>query len=491
MAKKLFRRFFLFLLFAILAVLAIVTIKTISFSSKQIEVAAIEKIPLGDDVVERLRTAVRIPNISYEDHIDSSAFRQMSNFLDTQFPHVDSLLEKKMFNEFSRLYHWRGKKAQLKPILLMGHQDVVPIEEATKDQWKEEAFSAAMKDGYIWGRGTLDDKGSVVGILEAVEALLASGYQPERSIYLAFGHDEEVSGKRGAAQMVKYLKAQNIQLEYVLDEGMVIMNGALPGLSQPVALVGISEKGYTTLNLTVQLDEGGHSSMPPDETAIGILSKAIIRLRANPFPAKMEGPMLELINHVGPEMSLPNKAVFANLWLFEDILKGQLSKANSSNAIIRTTTAPTVFNSGIKDNVLPSNATAKVNFRIRPGETIESVKDYVTQVIDDERVKIEVANPKFSSNPSPVSSTNSFGFNVLGKTVREVFPDAILSPSLMIAATDSRYYTKVADDVYRFFPVQMTTEELSGIHGINERILVEDYKNAIRFYRQLILNSCK
>ncbi len=334
----------LFMLLVILVLIGIIAFNTIRFSSKQIQVEAAKKIEIGDEYIERLRRAIRIQNISFSDHIDSSAFRQMSTFLDTQFPRVDSLLEKKIFSEFSRLYYWPGKNAELKPILLMAHLDVVPIEEATRENWTRPPFSADIHDGQIWGRGTLDDKGSVLSILESVEMLLADGYQPARGIYLAFGHDEEVSGKRGAAKISNYLKEQNINFEYVLDEGMVIVGGALPGLDKPVALVGISEKGYTTLKLTVQLEEGGHSSMPPAETAIEILSKAILQLRAHPFPANLEGPMQELINHVGPEMNLTNKAVFANLWLFEGILKGQLSKSNSANAIIRTTTAPTVFN---------------------------------------------------------------------------------------------------------------------------------------------------
>ncbi|MEL6922910.1 MAG: M20 family peptidase [Bacteroidota bacterium] len=489
--KKFFRRLLLLALAIVCALAGIITYNTLRFSSRQLSVAPVEKIPIDDAYIKRLQQAIRIPNISYEDHIDSSAFRQMNQLLATQFPLVDSLLEKKTFNEFSHLYRWAGKSAELKPILLMAHLDVVPIEAATKDNWQQEPFSGTIADDQIWGRGTLDDKGSVLGILEAVELLLAEGYRPERSIYLAFGHDEEISGRGGAAVMANYLKEQKVQLEYVLDEGMVIIDGALPGLSQPVALIGISEKGYTTLDLTVQLENGGHSSMPPAETAIGILSDAILTLRQHPFPAHFEGPMLELIQHVGPEMSMPNKAIFANLWLFDGILKGQFAKSNSANAIIRTTTAPTVFTSGVKDNVLPSRAEAKINFRIRPGETTETVRAYVEQTINDERVQVAIANPAFSSNPSPISSTNSFGFNVLSKTIKEIFPTAILSPSLVIAATDSRYYTTVSDDVYRFFPVHLQNEDLSRIHGIDERIGVEAYKDAIRFYRQLILNSCK
>ena len=489
--KKLIRLLFFYGSILLLIILGIVIIKTISYSSKQIQVPATEKISLGDEVVNRLTKAIQIPSISFEDHIDSSAFRALKSFMDNSFPLVDSLLEKTVISEYSLLYYWPGRKPALPPALLMAHLDVVPIEEATKDKWEQEPFSGIVKDDFIWGRGTLDDKGSALAILEAIEILLSQNYHPERSLYISFGHDEEVSGKNGAQKIVEHLQKNNIQLEYVLDEGMVIMDGALPGLDQPLALVGIAEKGFVTLQLTVQLEEGGHSSMPPPETAIGILSKAILDLRTNPFPADLEGPVQQLFDRVGPEMSMPLKAVFANLWLFEGILKGQLSKANSSNAIMRTTTAPTIFNSGMKDNVLPSRAEAKINFRIRPGETVQSVKDYVVEIINDDRVQVGIKNPAFAVDPSPVSSTSAFGYEVIEKSIKEIFPNVIVAPSVVIAATDSRHFTKVANQVYRFFPVKLVNEDLSRIHGINERIGVEAYKDAIRFYHRLIMNSCK
>jgi carboxypeptidase PM20D1 len=246
-------------------------------------------------------------------------------------------------------------------------------------------FSGDVRDGYIWGRGTLDDKVSAFGILEAVEMLLQAGYQPNRSIYIAFGHDEEVGGTNGAKEIAQFFKDQGITFEFVVDEGSIILNNALKGLQPPLAMIGIAEKGYTTVTLTAQ-GEGGHSSMPPPHTAIGILSKAICRLEDNPMPASTEGPLSLMLETLAPEMQQPYRTVFSNLWLFEGVLKRQLSAGNASNAIVRTTTAPTMLQAGIKDNVLPTTASATVNFRIRPTETVDDVLRHVRHIIADERI---------------------------------------------------------------------------------------------------------
>jgi len=328
-----------------------------------------------------------------------------------------------------------------------------------------------------------------MGILETAEILLKENYEPQRTIYFAFGHDEEVGGKNGAQAIVEYCLQKKINFEYVLDEGSIILENAIAGLTKPVALIGTAEKGYCTLDLEVNLEHGGHSSMPPQETAIGILSKALATLEDNPFPAVMAQNTKELFDHLGPEMTLPNKAIFANQWLFEGVLKSQLAKAPSSNAITRTTTAPTMIHGGVKDNVLPTNVSATINFRIIPGETSETVITYLEKTINDERVKISRKGASFSSEPSKVSSSTSFGFNALQKTSREIFPNALVSPSLVIAGTDGRHYEPVSENIFRFMPVQFSTDDLKRIHGIDERISVENYKNMIAFYYQLILNS--
>ncbi len=465
--------------------------KTISYNSRQISIPTIEAIPISDDVVKHLSEVIQITTTSYEDHIDTAAFLAFQNYLDSNFLLVDSLLEKGIVNDFSIVYKWPGKNPRLDPILLLGHIDVVPVEEESWKTWTHPPYSGLVRDGFIWGRGTLDDKVSILGILEAIELLLKEDYQPERTVYLACGHDEEISGFNGAKAIARMFEQQGLNFEYVLDEGMVLIENALPGLSKPVALIGTAEKGYTTLKLTARLSSGGHSSMPPAETTIGILSKAILKLQNNPFPSKIEGPIESLFNYAGPEMSFPMKTVFANRWLTEGLLTWQLSGASTTNALIRTTVAPTILQSGIKDNVLPSEATAIINFRIAPNETIQSVMDYVKSTINDDRVEVVAGDEQFSSEPSPISDSDSFGYRVIEKTAHEIFSDIIVAPTLVLAATDSRHYIEVSKNIYRFMPLKMTKENTKRIHGIDERVGVEDYKNAIRFYHQLLKNSCK
>ena len=477
--------------FTLLIIAGVMIYKTITFKSKQIKVTAVEPIKIVDSAVSRLSDVVQIPTTSYEGYVDTAAFIAFKSYLDSTFLLVDSLLEKTVVNNFSLTYKWPGKNPKLSPILLMGHIDVVPVENESAKAWTYPPYSGKIADKYIWGRGTLDDKVSILGILEAITVLLKEEYQPERTIYLAFGHDEEISGFNGAKAIARMFKQQGLQFEYVLDEGMVIIEDALPGLDKPVALIGNAEKGYTTLKLTAKLPKGGHSSMPPKETAIGILSQAITTLQNRPFPARIDGPASTLFAYTGPEMNPLMKTIFANTWLFKGLLTRQLEASPSSNAMLRTTTAPTMLESGVKDNVLPSKATAKINFRILPGETIQTVKEYVIETIDDERIEVTFLNEAISSNPSSVSETGSFGFRVIERTAHEIFPGIVSSPSLAIAATDSRHYYEVSNQIFRFLPVQMTREDTKRIHGINERIGIEDYKNLIRFYHRLILNSCK
>jgi len=373
----------------------------------------------------------------------------------------------------------------------MGHSDVVPVEESSEDSWTVPPFSGEIKDGMIWGRGTLDDKLNVFGLLEAAEHLLKEGFVPVRDIYFAFGHDEETGGTHGAIPAAQYFKENKIHFDYVLDEGQMVLNDALKGLNSPLGMIGIAEKGYTNLTIAVQLKDGGHSSMPPTETAVGILSKAIAKLEANPFPMRVNGATKQLFEHAGPEMTPLYRILFANLWLTKGIIKSQLGKDAAASALMRTTTAPTMLRGGFKENVLPTKASAKVNFRIVPGETVGSVQKRVSDLIDDDRVAVQIGNPEFSNDPMPVSDTESFGFRVIQRTIQEIYPDVVVAPALVIAATDSRYYKDVADNVYRFQPIQMDRKDLKKFHGIDESISVENYETAIRFYRQLILNTGK
>jgi len=486
--RRLLLRFFGLIL---LVTLIILVFNTITFNSKQSEVEAYEAPAIPPDVVNNLQAAIQIPTISEAGKVDSAVFFQFNRFLQSTFPLVDSLLDHHTINDFSHIYHWKGKDESLEPILLIAHLDVVPIEASSEKEWKHSPFGGDLKDGFIWGRGALDDKLNVVGLMESAELLLEQQYRPTRSIYFAFGHDEEVSGKNGAKAMANYFQSNNINFSYIIDEGSVVVKKALGGLDAPAALIGISEKGYVSLDLKVKLEQGGHSSMPPQTTAIGVLSHALAALDENPFPAKVDGPVGTMLNFLGPEMNFPYKMIFANRWLFGGILENQLSSSTASNALIRTTTAPTIVQAGVKDNVLPSEANATINFRIIPGETPESVLANVNELIDDERVEVVFNDPDFAQAPGKLSPTDGFGFNVLSNTIQEIFPESVVAPSLVIAATDARHYEACSDAIYRFMPVSLKKEELGMIHGINEKISVTNYEKLIQFYIRLLQNSTR
>ena len=436
---------------------------------------------------QRLAEALAFRTLSHEDaaRVDTSAFRALHDYLERAFPGVHAVLKCEVVSELSLLYTWEGRDPAQPPIVLLSHLDVVPVE--AEETWEHAPFGGNIAGGYVWGRGALDVKSGVTGILEAVELLLKEGFEPERTVYLAFGHDEEVGGRRGAAEVAARLEARDVRPAFVLDEGGAIVRNALPGLDAPLAVIGIAEKGYASLELTVE-DEGGHSSQPPPQTAIGILSEAVARLEARPFPARLGGPTAALFRHAGPEMALPWRVVFGNRWLFGPLLKAQLGKTPATNAAIRTTTAATIIQGGVKNNVLPTSARAVVNFRILPGESIQSVTERVCETVADPRVDVRPL-PLSLSEPSPVSSTASAGYRTLARTIRQVMPEAVVAPYVVIGATDARHYASIADDVYRFAALELGLDDRSRIHGPNERITVGAYARMITFYYQLLRNA--
>ena len=367
----------------------------------------------------------------------------------------------------------------------MAHMDVVPVDSTTESSWKTPPFSGAVDDGFVWGRGAMDDKASVLGILEAVELLLNEGFQPERSVYLAFGHDEEIGGHNGAAKIAELLRSRGVELEYVLDEGMNILSGIIDGVSSPVALIGIAEKGYLSIRMTAE-SAGGHSSIPPTDSAIGVLSRALQKLQAAPFPSHLNGPTRQMFEYLGPEIAWPKKLALANLWLFDPLIRRQLARAPLTNAVIRTTLAPTMFNAGVQENVLPTKATAVINLRLMLGETIASALAHVRKAVDP---KVQLTALPVQMEPSAVSDIESPSFKLLQKTIGQTIPETIVAPSLLVAATDSRHYAGLTKNIFRFLPITLRPEDTKRYHGIDERISIDDYERCIRFYAQLIRNS--
>jgi len=488
------KKIFLILLLCLFLVVIFLLLKTFTYSSLP---TSIELPPSGQlhldslQTPQRLAMALQFETISCRDSANAkrAAFLDFQQFLQTAFPRVHSVLQKEIVNDLSLLFTWPGTNPAQKPILLMAHQDVVPVESATLSAWHHPPFAGHIADGYIWGRGALDIKSGLMAILEAVEALLAEDFQPTQTIFLAFGHDEEIGGLNGAVQIVRRLKQRNVALELVLDEGGFIVNGVIPGLRQPVAIIGIAEKGYVSLKLQSQVP-GGHSSMPPHQTAIGQLCQAITHLEENPFPANLK-IMDRFFRHIAPAMPFLQRMVFANLWLTSPLVEAQLSQSPTLNAAIRTTTAVTMFSGGINDNVLPLQATAIVNFRVLPGDSIQGVENFVRETIDNPRIKISLVDS--GSNPSPIAEINSSGYQILSVTIAQLMrdQDIIIAPYLVIAATDSRHYTEIAQNVFRFIPIRLMPEDVNRIHGINERISQDNYLEVINFYYQLIKNCAE
>lgn len=481
----------LFLLGSAIAVLVVFTVVlTARYDSPQQQVAETGAIAVRTGATERLANAIRIPTISAEDPapFDAGAFRTFHEYLSTAFPHVHARLERETVANHSLLYRWRGTDPTLKPILLAGHMDVVPAEPEpeTEGKWEHDPFAGDVADGFIWGRGAIDNKSAVLATLEAVEMLLDEGFRPARTIYLAYGHDEEVGGRQGARQTAALLKSRGVELEMVLDEGGVIGSGILPGIVEPVALVGIAEKGFVTIELRTSVPSG-HSSLPPLQSAVGIVSAAVARLEANPMPARMEGATRGLFDRIGPHFPLVQRAVFANLWLTRAIVTRRLASSPATNAMVRTTTAATMFEAGTKDNMLPSSARAVVNFRILPGDSVSTVLDHVRRVVDDDRVDIKTVG-RFSAEPSAITSTASGSFRTLEHAIRSVAPDVIVAPYLVVVVTDARYYADLSRNVFRFLPIRFTSRDLERLHGIDERIGIREYEGAIRTYRQLLID---
>ncbi|KAG8196824.1 hypothetical protein JTE90_027538 [Oedothorax gibbosus] len=435
---------------------------------------------------KRLSEALKFETVSYAKHkYNEKALAEYLNFLNQSFPlvHSSQLVTREIVNNFSVLYHVQGSNEKLKPYLLAGHMDVVPVEE---QHWEFPPFGGQIKDGFIYGRGTIDCKHIVMGVLEAVEYLLEKGHRPQRSFYMAFGHDEEVQGLDGAKQISKLLKLRNVKLEYILDEGSFVMENAIAGLNLPIGLISVSEKGHLDLKLEVQ-DQPGHSSMPRKETAIVILAKALSKLEGNVFPSMFgSGPEIAMLEEMAYcPVPFPFKVVIGNMWLFKPIIPFFLTSPAMS-AIHRTTTAVTVVSGGNKVNVLPSSASASVNLRVHPAQTIQEAMDFVIKIVNDERVKV---TKTVYTDPHPISPFDTFGYSQIKKSIMQIYNNTCVVPNLLIANTDTRWYLDLTKSIYRFSLVRMPLTEVHRFHGHNERIGVENYVNVVNFFLHLIKNS--
>lgn len=443
--------------------------------------------PAGlEAAAQRLAAAIRIPTVSHGEEAGAgdNHFPALRQLLETSFPLTHATLKRELVGD-SLLYTWQGADAALAPILITAHMDTVPVEPGTEAKWTHPPFAGAIADGYVWGRGTLDMKHAVMASLEAVERLLAQGYRPRRTILLAFGHDEEQGGKQGAAKITELLKQRQVRAQFSLDEGLVILNGFIPGAQRPVAQVGLSEKGYLSLELSAKA-EGGHSSMPPQWTAVGRVSRAVTRLEEHPMPASLDGPGGVGLRAMAPVLPFATRFAIANEWLLSPLILRQLNAAPSTSAMTRTTTAPTLVSGGVKENVLPSEARAIVNFRLAPGDSVAEVEQHAVAAINDPAVLVRRYGATSATAATPVADPRSPGYQLIASAMGKVAPDALVAPGLVLAGTDSRHYGEVSDAAFRFVPVRMTPADVPRVHGTDERISVANYGELISFYQALL-----
>ena len=472
---------------------AAVAVNTWRQGSRQVDVPPFAPMAIDEKAAgESLAAAVRAKTVSSptDAALNADQFEALHAHLQSRYPKLHAAMKREVVAGLSLLYTWPGSDPAAKPILLMAHQDVVPIAPGTEKDWQAEPFAGTVRDGFVWGRGAWDDKANLISQMEAIEQLANAGFKPKRTIYLAFGADEEVGGLRGAKAIAKLLAERQVKLDFVIDEGLLITDGVLPGLKAPAAIIGIAEKGFMSVALGVGATPG-HSSMPPPQgtSAIAMMSAALGRLDNNQFPARIEGVAREMFETVAPEMSGFGRVALSNLWLFGPVVRKQLEAGASTNAMMHTTTALTIVNAGNKENVLPGRAEATVNFRLLPGDTQASVMDHVKQTVANERVDVKVLPG--ATEPSKVAPTDSASYRLIERTVRELFPGTVVAPGLMIGGTDSQHFELVADHIFKFSPVRAKAEDLPRFHGTNERISTANLAELIRFYHRLVSQAAQ
>lgn len=477
----------------VVVVAGVVLVRTLQMSYEPSGVNPVERPDLATEAaLDRLSRAVQIPTTTFQDstEMDHAAFREFRAFMEEAYPNVHETMERERMGAqgYTLLYCWNGRDTTRSPIMLMGHYDVVPIEEGTRDEWSHPPYGGVREDGFLWGRGTLDDKSGTLSVFEAAEHLIQRGFQPEQTVYLLANHDEETGGNRGAARVAEQLEKRGVQLDFVVDEGMPVAEEVIPNVASPLAMIGVAEKGSLTLRLEVTR-EGGHASMPPRQTAIGELASAIHALKENPMPAHFGDLLRSTFEPVSSELPFVYRMGLANLWLFDPLIKSRLSRLPHTNAAMRTTIAPTIFRAGMKTNVLPAHAEGFINFRIHPQDSVRAVVDHVQKTIDNPDVEIERADRTRDREASLVSDLTTRSYRRLKLSIWETFGEIPVAPSMFVAATDSRYFHNLTRDIYRFRPIRARPSDRTRIHGTDERIRTENYLEMVQFQIRLLKNT--
>lgn len=470
----------LILLSLISLVIVIVTRAMLFKPAPEITSAKHELILNEEKIVSDMVDMIRCKTISYRDEtlIDMNEFEKFRKVLKERFPLVHKNCAPEQIGKTGLMYHWKGE-ASVEPSVLMAHYDVVPIEEKS---WDRPAFEGKIENGEIWGRGALDTKGTLCGIMEAAEHLLQQGFVPKQDIYFSFSGEEEIDGET-CTDIVKELENRGIKPAMVLDEGGAIVERVFPGVNKPCALIGIAEKGSVNVEFTMQ-SQGGHSSTPPRHTIAGKLAKAMVEIEKHPFKFQLTKPVLEMFNTLGRYSSFALRIIFANLWCFKPILK-MVSRVLGAemNALMHTTCAITKMDGSKAFNVLPPKASFGTNLRLLGSDNMDAVKERLKQIVKDDNIKINIVT---GMNPSKCSDIDCDEWAKLKRVIKSVWPDVVVSPYLMLGCSDSRHYCRITDKVYRFSPMELSKEQRDMIHGHNERIPAKTLIKTVEFYINMI-----
>lgn len=467
---------------ALAALIAVLLLRTAVFKPKPAEISPAREVAVNDKkIISDMVELIRCKTVSYRDSslMDEAEFERLRGLLPKLYPEVYRACEFKRIGDSGMLFKWKGR-SDTEPTVLMAHYDVVPVNE---EQWDKPPFEGIIDESNVlWGRGTLDTKGTFCGVLEAAEQLISGGFVPQNDIYLSFSGDEEIAGSSAPA-IVSELERMGVKPQLVVDEGGAIVDGIFPGVSVPAALVGIGEKGMMDVEFNIKTD-GGHASAPPPHTAVGILAKAAVAVEAHPFKCRITPPAAEMLNTLGRHSTFLFRLVLSNLWLFKPVLDRMTKKSGGElNALIRTSVALTQMKGSKASNVIPPEASITANLRLVGGDTVESAAEYLRKTIGDDRVTVTVCH---GMNPSIYSDITSKGWLDTRAAILETWPGVIVSPYLMIACSDSRHFCRISDKVMRFSAMPLSKEERACIHGNNERIPTSKLADTVRFYIRLI-----